>query len=97
VLNLISNLAFLISIISLGNIKLKLVLQSFTKSILDVLKSFIKNLAISRTAADQVSTNIFRRAVFFLICIYTWKYAYAQTAFSACFTGNVTNANAWPD
>jgi len=29
VLNLISNLAFLISIISLGNIKLKLVLQSF--------------------------------------------------------------------
>jgi len=44
VLNLISNLAFRISIISLGNIKLKLVLQTFITSILDVLKSFIKNL-----------------------------------------------------
>jgi len=44
---LISNLAFLISIISLGNIKLKLVLQSFITSILDILKSFIKNIVIA--------------------------------------------------
>jgi len=39
-----SNLAFLISIISLSNIKLKFDLQSFIMSMLDVLESFIKNL-----------------------------------------------------
>ena len=50
-LNLISNLAFLISIISLGNsnIKLQLVLQSFITLILDVLKSFIKNLVTAKS------------------------------------------------
>jgi len=38
ILNLPSYLAFIISIISLGNIKLKLDLQSFVMSLLNVLK-----------------------------------------------------------
>jgi len=44
-----SNLAFLISIISLSNIKLKFDLQSFLMSMLDVFKSFIKNLVTVKT------------------------------------------------
>jgi len=48
-LNLLSNSAFLTSIISLGNEKLKLCLQSFMTSMLDVLKSFIKNLVTAKS------------------------------------------------
>jgi len=48
-LNLPLNLAFLISIISLGNSKLKLDLQSFIMSMSDVLKSFIRNLVTAKS------------------------------------------------
>ena len=48
-LNLLSSLAFLISIISLGNKKLKLDLQSFVVSKFDVLESFIKNLVTAKS------------------------------------------------
>ena len=44
----------IISIISLGNRKLKLYLQSFIMSMLDVLKSFIKNLVTAKSTITMI-------------------------------------------
>ena len=76
ILNLPLNLAFLISIISQGNRKLKLDLQSFIMSMLDVLKSFIKNLVTAKSI-DLTSVIVYVEISDFLGCISVLTYVVA--------------------